>query len=199
MPASFGQRWMESPLVVRIYEGRFRPLVTRLVGGPSYAEEEAFLERWCRPVGEGPVLDLACGTGRYTGLLQRRFGDRVIGLDLSEPMLQVAARHGAPLVGGSAQTLPFRDGSLAAVSTFGALHLFPDPRAALVEMGRVLAPGGSLTVFAAVRSDSALQRALPVVGWVPEEEIRGGLEEGGLTLEAWQPHGWMVLFAATSR
>jgi len=50
-----------------------------------------------------------------------------------------------------------------------------------------------------VRSDSALQRALPVVGWVPEEEIRGGLEEGGLTLEAWQPHGWMVLFAATSR
>ena len=197
MPASFGQRWMESPQVVRIYEGRFRPLVTRLVGGPSYAQEEAFLERWCQPAGEGPILDLACGTGRYTGLLQRRFGDRVVGLDLSEPMLQVAARHGAPLVGGSAQSLPFRDASLAAVSTFGALHLFPDPRAALVEMGRVLRPGGSLTVFAALRADSALQRVFPVVGWVPEDEIRRGLEDGGLTLEAWEPHGWMVLLASS--
>jgi SAM-dependent methyltransferase len=191
---TFGQRWMEAPAVVRIYESAFRPLVTRIVGGPSYAQEEAWLGQWCRPAGSGPVLDVACGTGRYTRWLQAVHGRMTVGLDLSEPMLRVAGEAGATVFGGSAQALPLRDQSVSAVNCFGALHLFPDPAGALAEFGRVLAPGGSLTVFTGLRHDGPLQRLLPVVDWVGEADIRGALETAGIRLETWEPRGWMLLF-----
>ena len=38
------------------------------------------------------ILDLGCGTGRFTAPLARRFAARVIGLDLSKRMLALAAR-----------------------------------------------------------------------------------------------------------
>jgi ubiquinone/menaquinone biosynthesis C-methylase UbiE len=41
--------------------------------------------------------------------------------------------------------LPFADGAFDLVASFTGLHCFPDPRAAVDEMVRVLAPGGVLT------------------------------------------------------
>ncbi len=194
---TFGQRWMEAPLVVRIYEAAFRPFVTRAVGGPSYSQEAAWLGQWCRPAPEGPVLDVACGTGRYTRWLQEQTGRPVIGLDLSEPMLHEAAGRGLTVLGGSAQALPFADQTFAAVNCFGALHLFPDPGGALTEFARVLRPGGSLTVFSGLRQTGALQRLLPVVDWVDEAVIHEALAASGLALQTWEPRGWMVLFAGS--
>jgi len=154
---------MESPAVARIYEVAFRPALTRLAGGPSYAREEAFLTAQLDPA-EGPILDLACGTGRYTRRLASRYpGRAVIGADLSASMLaRAAAEGGALYLRASAQALPFADACLGHVNCFGALHLFPDPPAALAEMGRCLAPGGGLTVLTASRVEGAgrpLQRA----------------------------------------
>jgi ubiquinone/menaquinone biosynthesis C-methylase UbiE len=93
------------------------------------------------------VLDVACGTGILTRTIAER-GASVIGLDVNEGMLAVAARK-APQIEwrqGRAEALPFDDHTFdAVVSQFG-LMFFEDRRAALREMMRVLRPGGRLAV-----------------------------------------------------
>src|SRR3984893_37819 len=42
------------------------------------------------------ILDLGCGTGRFSELLARRFGRQVIGIDPSERMVQQARRQPNP-------------------------------------------------------------------------------------------------------
>ena len=100
------------------------------------------------------VLDLCTGNGvSLRGLTQP--GRLVVGLDVSLGMLEQAAATlpswgWAPrLVGGDAFRLPFRDGSLDAITVgFGVRNLRPR-RNALAEMRRVLAPGGVLGVLEA--------------------------------------------------
>ena len=60
------------------------------------------------------VIDLGCGTGRFSGLLAAHFGVRVIGVDPSQKMLDQARRkHATGNVvyrQGSAEALPLADG-----------------------------------------------------------------------------------------
>jgi len=100
------------------------------------------------------VLDLCTGNGVSLRGLTRP-GRLVIGLDVSLGMLAGAAATlpvtgWAPrLVGGDAFRLPFRDGSIDAITIgFGVRNLRPRP-AALAEIRRVLAPGGTLAVLEA--------------------------------------------------
>jgi SAM-dependent methyltransferase len=79
---------------------------------------------------DGPVLDVAAGTGAAG----RHFAD-VLALDLSIGQL----RHNPARrrVRGDAEHLPFRNGGFsAAVCVFGINH-FPDPAGAVAEMARV--------------------------------------------------------------
>jgi len=102
-------------------------------------------------VGEGPgawALDLSCGTGRYALALARR-GLRVVGVDISEPMLLVArakAREAGcdlRLARADACALPFRAGAVELVTIILGLEFAGDPPAVLDECHRVLAPGGA--------------------------------------------------------
>lgn len=96
------------------------------------------------------VLDVACGTGVLAreAVLRVAATGSVAGLDPGPGMLAVA-RQLEPRVDwqqGTAESLPFEDGSFdAVVSQFG-LMFFTDRRQALQEMLRVLAPGGRLAV-----------------------------------------------------
>ena len=96
------------------------------------------------------VIDVACGTGILARKLATLIGSAqsIVGLDLSPGMLEVARRV-APAIEwklGSAESLPFADGSFdAVVSQFG-LMFFPDRVRALREMLRVLTPSGRLAV-----------------------------------------------------
>lgn len=207
VPPSHGisQRLMEAPGIGRIYERGVRPLLTAAVRGPRYADEDAWMARWMRPV-DGPLLDLACGTGRYSRWLARRFGpERVIGADLSWPMLQRAAEEapGVSFVRASAQALPLPDARLGGACCMGALHLFPDPPGALAELGRALRPGAPLVILTAARPDAATAPLLHAIGrairlrFLPQEDIDAGLQRGKLTLQSSQDHGAMRLLAAT--
>ena len=92
------------------------------------------------------VLDLASGTGDFYRLVRKQHpGARVVAVDLTHRMLQLARRHGVEsAVCGDAATLPFPDASFDSVFIGYGLRNFPHLDAALVEIARVTRPGGML-------------------------------------------------------
>jgi demethylmenaquinone methyltransferase / 2-methoxy-6-polyprenyl-1,4-benzoquinol methylase len=101
------------------------------------------------------VLDVATGTGAVALELTRRRGCKVVGLDQSPEMLDVArtriARAGlsdrAELIEGHADRLPFRDGEFDAVTFTYLLRYVDEPAATLRELARVVRPGGTVAAL----------------------------------------------------
>jgi SAM-dependent methyltransferase len=128
----------------------------------------ALFQEWAPRVADGAllragqrVLDVACGTGVLAREALLRVGSEgmVAGLDLNPGMLSVAERL-EPLIKwrqGSAESLPFPDGSFNAVVCQFGLMFFTDKLRALAEMLRVLVPGGhlSLAVWGPLETSSA--------------------------------------------
>lgn len=96
------------------------------------------------------VLDVGCGTGRLAARLpELRSVRTVVGLDFSAGMLEqararLASAEATALVRGDATRLPLADAAFDAAVSTEAFHWFPDQDAALVEIRRVLRPGGRL-------------------------------------------------------
>lgn len=98
------------------------------------------------------VLDVATGTGRvpYNLFEEPTFTGRVIALDASKPMLDIAAYKLSPyqerleLHHLPAVPLPFPDDHFDVVTCLEALEFFPSAELALREMVRVLRPGHTL-------------------------------------------------------
>src|SRR4051812_43225003 len=103
------------------------------------------------------VLDVACGTGDLTQLFARTEAARVMGVDFTPAMLEVArqklarieSRPGSKIVyeEGDAQSLRFDDASFDVVSIAFGIRNIEQPRRALTEFARVLKPGGRLVVL----------------------------------------------------
>jgi len=111
--------------------------------------------RWRRflvsrfPADGGRVLDVATGTGLVAERLLAR-GFEVTGLDQSPEMLARArARLGsrAELVEGTADALPFPDGSFDHLSFTYLLRYVDDPGATLRELARVVRRGGTVAML----------------------------------------------------
>jgi SAM-dependent methyltransferase len=97
---------------------------------------------------EDHLLDVGCGGG----LLLRdalAAGAAATGVDHSEEMIRLARDRapGAEVVRGTADQLPFPDGSFSAVALSIVLMFLEDPVRALRECRRVLAPGGRLAAY----------------------------------------------------
>ena len=115
------------------------------------AEQEAVLGLLPEVSGRR-ALDLACGSGRYGLLLQRRGARLVVGSDLSAGML---AR--APLphrVRADMLSLPFAAASFDLVVSGLAVGHAPSLEAWMAEAARVLARGGQL-VYSDFHPDAA--------------------------------------------
>ncbi|MEM8651897.1 MAG: class I SAM-dependent methyltransferase [Pseudomonadota bacterium] len=102
-------------------------------------------------VGEGShVLDVACGTGVLTRAAFERTGSsgRVVGLDAAPGMIAAAIEVEANIewVLGSAEALPFEDGSFGCVISQFGMMFFADRAKAANEMLRVCKPGGRLAL-----------------------------------------------------
>lgn len=91
------------------------------------------------------VLDVGCGGGFLSNALSLR-GHEVTGFDLSQPSLDVAARHDATgrvrYVNGDAARLPFDKASVDVVTAMDFLEHVEDAGAVIGEAARVLVPGG---------------------------------------------------------
>ena len=105
-----------------------------------------------KSVSEPFVLDFATGTGRLSSVLMNRteFKGRIIALDLSQGMLeQAASKLGqhlsrVELLRHQSLPLPFPDTAFDVVCALEVLELFPNMDEPLVELTRVLRPGGIL-------------------------------------------------------
>lgn len=105
-------------------------------------------------LGKGDVLvDLGTGPGILPILIAKRFpASRIIGIDLSERMIEIANKKGRGV--GNAEfrvmdagALQFGDNSLDMVISTGSLHHWKDPVKVLNEVCRCLKPGAEAWVY----------------------------------------------------
>jgi demethylmenaquinone methyltransferase / 2-methoxy-6-polyprenyl-1,4-benzoquinol methylase len=96
------------------------------------------------------AVDVACGTGALTRELQSLApGAVVVGMDFSQGMLvraQPAGGERLRLAAGDAVALPLADASVDVVTIAFGLRNLPEPGQGLLELRRVLRPGGRLVV-----------------------------------------------------
>lgn len=154
-------------------------LITRVL---SYGRDRHWKEQLVSLAGSGPdsgvrrepesaaaltgtrALDLACGTGDIAARL-RSDGARVIGLDITHRMLQLAKARSRdlPFVTGDMLALPFGDRTFDIVTTGYGLRNVPDLSAAIAEIARVLKAGGVLLSLDFNRPSNPFVRAVYLV------------------------------------
>jgi ubiquinone/menaquinone biosynthesis C-methylase UbiE len=116
------------------------------------AEQRAMLQLWPDVAGKR-ALDLACGSGRYTGHLARSGARRVVATDFCVPMLErVAAQH---RVCANMMSLPFVHDAFDVVICALALGHATGPHPWMAQIARVLTPGGTL-LYSDFHPDAAL-------------------------------------------
>ena len=122
----------------------------------------------------GKILDVGCGFGATNLVLAREFLDsEIVGIDLSEPLLELARQSAADLDLGSrvrfekadVHEIPFEADSFEVVLNLNMIHLVENPKRMLDEIERVLIPDGFLYIADLRRSWLGLL----------EEEIKSGL------------------------
>ena len=116
-------------------------------GNDTIAAEEGVVRELLDRLPAGPVLDAACGTGRHAAYLCAR-GRQVIGVDRSQAMLDRAAIKlpDSDFRLGELTALPLADGEVTGAVCALALSHLPELGSAVMELARVLRPGGRLIV-----------------------------------------------------
>ncbi len=118
------------------------------------------------PRSPGLVLDVASGTAGVALQLADRTEARVVGVDLTLDMLRQGKRNIAfaakddrvQLVAGRAEQLPFADGTFDSLTFTYLLRYVEDPQATLVELARVVKPGGAVASLDFLLPKSAFWR-----------------------------------------
>ncbi len=101
------------------------------------------------------ILDIATGTGDLAIASLRLKPQRVVGLDLSPQMLKVGEEkiknkkldHIISMVEGDSENLPFKDEEFDAATVAFGVRNFENLNAGLLEINRVLKPGGKFVVL----------------------------------------------------
>jgi demethylmenaquinone methyltransferase/2-methoxy-6-polyprenyl-1,4-benzoquinol methylase len=113
------------------------------------------------------ALDLCCGTGDIALALVQQ-GAEVVGLDFSEPMLQVALeklkkqspKAKVEFIRGDAQQIPFPENTFDVLTIGYGLRNLADLDAGLRDMLRVTKPGGRLLVLEFGKPDNSIWRTI---------------------------------------
>jgi phosphatidylethanolamine/phosphatidyl-N-methylethanolamine N-methyltransferase len=153
---------------------RWAPVYDLVFGAVFNAGRQAAIaaaERACGAAG-GRILEVGVGTGLSLPDYARR--NRLVGVDLSEPMLRKAAervralklRNVEALAVMDAERLALPDESFDAVVAQYVITAVPHPEATLDEFVRVTKPGGEIVLVNHIGADSG-PRALFEKGFAP--------------------------------
>ena len=134
-------------------------------GRYAFTVERAALLDAVGPLVGRRVLDVGCGTGRFTRAFEQA-GAEVTGLDADAGMLDLAhERVEGDLVAGDAHRLPVEANAVDVAVAITLLEFVDEPRAVVDELVRVTRPGGRVVL-------AALNRASPW-GVAHVRELRG--------------------------
>nr|WP_303648699.1 methyltransferase domain-containing protein [Haloarchaeobius litoreus] len=190
-----GQEWYQTAEVAEEYEEK------RFSGGGRLIdrrEKRAVLEA-IGPVDGKDVLEIACGTGRFTVMLAERGAD-IVGLDISAEMLQQGRKkaHAAGVADhlefmrGDAARLPFPDDHFDAVMAMRFFHLADTPASFLAEMQRVSKDQVFFDTFNRFSTRSIYNWALPMGSRLYSRgEVESLLDSAGLGL-AQEDHDFVL-------
>jgi len=191
-----------------------RPRLSRRIGrllwgGDTSAYYESMAAVGAAPEG-GTIVDCPCGAGPALRALDPGRELRYVAADLSPAMLARARERaakrglsGIEFVESRAEELPLEGACADLFLSYWGLHCYPDPRAAVEEMARVLKPGGRLVGATFVRGDSLRQRLLlrPGAGdfgpLCTEPELLEWLAREGLRVTDTGRSGLYMFFEAT--
>jgi SAM-dependent methyltransferase len=135
-----GKDWYQADDVAQEYDEKRFSRGGRLI---DRREKQAVLDGLA-PVEDRDVLEIACGTGRFTVMLAER-GANITGIDISAEMLAQGRRKARradtadkiEFLRGDAARLPFPDDSFDSVFAMRFFHLADTPATFLSEMARV--------------------------------------------------------------
>jgi len=154
-------------ILAPIYESPFWfPIMLRLLAGWKAPTLRSVVESVCQKIDSirGCVLDVATGTGTYGRHIANR-ERRVYGIDISWEML----KKGQQFVDheritnmyfgrADAESLPFEDRAFDGCLFCGSLHIFPDTKKILTEVGRTMKCGSPLVVTTIIHGDKGILR-----------------------------------------
>lgn len=181
-----GQEWYQAEPIADAYEDK------RFSGGGRLIdrrEKQAVLDAMA-PTGGKRILEIACGTGRFTVLLAEH-GATVSGIDISEAMLArgrskaraAAVEDHIEFIRGDAARLPFPDDCFHAVFAIRFFHLADTPTRFLAEMRRVASDRVFFDTFNAASARTAYNWLLPMGSRLySRDEVDGLIDEVGLDL-----------------
>ena len=121
-------------------------------------------------------LDAGCGDGRFLGALADELPEDVVGVDISQRILETARVRipRAQLRQANLESMPFEDGRFDLVLSSQVIEHVLDAPAAMRELFRVLEPGGRMVIS----TDNAANRVSQVLN-APRTALTRGLRLTG--------------------
>lgn len=181
-----GKEWYQADDVAEEYDAKRFSRGGRLI---DRREKQAVLDA-IGPVEDRSVLEIACGTGRFTVMLAERGAD-IVGLDISDAMLaqgrakahQAGVDDHVEFMRGDAARLPFPDNHFDTVVAMRFFHLAPTPRKFMAEMARVSKEQVFFDTFNDFSTRVLYNRLLPMGSHLyGRDEVEDLLDSAGLEL-----------------
>jgi ubiquinone/menaquinone biosynthesis C-methylase UbiE len=129
---------------MHMYESAlFKGLTGGVIRPGGFAITQAAME-WCAFAQDARLLDIGCGRGVTAEFIQAQYGNHCIGIDCSRMLVRegLERNKALELLHGTAEALPFEDGSMDGVLTECSFSLIQDKEKALYEIKRVLKNSG---------------------------------------------------------
>ena len=157
------------------------------------------------------ILDVGCGGGRTITKLAASAGDgKVYGIDYSKASVAFARKVNQQLIDrgrvqiseGPVSQMPYPDNTFDLVTAIETHFWWPDIAAGMLEIRRVLKPGGTLAIIAEVykgagtRMARMVEKYLPLTGmkFLTSDEHRDLFTNAGysdIQIDTQTPKGWI--------
>lgn len=181
-----GQEWYQADEIAEAYDDKRFSQGGKII---DRREKEAVLNALA-PITDKRILEVACGTGRFTVMLAQEGAD-VTGVDISQAMLdqgrnkaiQANVNENLDFLRSDAARLPFPDNHFDAVFAMRFFHLADDPVLFMKELQRVTADQVFFDTFKRYSARSIYNWLLPMGSRLySEREVREMLIETNLKL-----------------